>query len=176
MHTIKQLSAGKSSGPDKLINEFLIHGSTILSPYLYVIFNCIFNKGHFPAEWSLGDVIPLHKKGAKTEADNYRGITLLSVMGKLFTRILNSRLTAWAEEYGVYIESQTGFREHMCTTDNIFILHGLITHSLNRDKKLYCAFIDFSKAFDHVVHDILWFKLIKYGVRGKILNIIMSMY
>ena len=64
----------------------------------------------------------------------------------------------------------------MSTTDHIFSLHGIITHYLNNNKRLFCAFIDFSKAFDYVVRDNLWFKLIKLGIRGKILNIIMSMY
>ena len=64
----------------------------------------------------------------------------------------------------------------MSTVDNIFVLHGLLTHILNKGKQLYCAFIDSSKAYDYVVRDNLWFKLIKFGIRGKILNIIKSMY
>ena len=107
---------------------------------------------------------------------NYRGITLLSIIGKLFTRILNSRLNAWAEEYNIYVEAQAGFRKGMGTTDNIFILNSLITHSINQNERLYCAFVDFTKAFDFVVRDILWFKLIRLGVRGKMLNIIKSIY
>ena len=78
-------------------------------------------------------------------------------MGKLFSRILNNRLTEWAEEYYVYIEAQSGFRECMGTTDNLFVLHGLISHVLNRGEKLFCAFVDFTKAFDYVVRDILWY-------------------
>ena len=62
------------------------------------------------------------------------------------------------------------------TVDNIFILHGLISPMLNQGKKLFCAFIDFTMAFDYVVRDNLWFKLIKLGIRGNILNIIKSMY
>ena len=64
----------------------------------------------------------------------------------------------------------------MGTADNIFVLHGLIKHFVNEGKKLYTAFIDFTKAFDFIVRDILWLKLIKFGVRGKILDIIKSMY
>ena len=135
-----------------------------------------FLSGYFPETWSAGEIIPLHKKGDKNNVDNYRGITLLSTLGKLFSRILNNRLTAWAETYSVYIEAQAGFREHMCTTDNIFVMHGLITHSLNNNRKLFCSFIDFSKAFDFVVRDVLWFKLLQFGVRGKMLDIIVSMY
>ena len=64
----------------------------------------------------------------------------------------------------------------MSTVDNIFVLHGLISHILNQGEKLYCAFIDFIKAFDYVVRDNLWYKLIKLGLRGRILNIVKSMY
>ena len=64
----------------------------------------------------------------------------------------------------------------MSTVDNVFILHGLISHMLNQGKKLFCAFVDFTKAFDYVVRDNLWFKLIKLGIRGNILSIIKSMY
>ena len=60
--------------------------------------------------------------------------------------------------------------------DNVFILHGLITHMVNQRKKLYCTFIDFTKAFDYVVRDNLWYKLIKLGLRGNIMNIIKSTY
>ena len=64
----------------------------------------------------------------------------------------------------------------MSTVDNIFVIHGLITHMLNGGKLFYCAFIDFSKAFDYVVRDILWYKLVKLGIRGQILKVIKSMY
>ena len=64
----------------------------------------------------------------------------------------------------------------MGTVKNIFILNSLINHCLNNNERLYCAFVDFTKAFDFVVMDILWFKLIKSGVRGKMLNVIKSVY
>ena len=88
-----------------------------------------------------------------------------SVVGKLFTSILNNRLNDWAENYNVYIEAQAGFRKGMGTTDNIFILYGLISHCINNNEKIFAAFVDFQKAFDYIVHDILWFKLVEIGVR-----------
>ena len=100
----------------------------------------------------------------------------MSTVGKLFTIILNNRLNSWAEDYDIYVEAQAGFRRGMGTTDNSFILNNLITHSLNNNQRLYCAFVDFTKAFDFVVRDILWFKLIRLGVRGKMVNIIKSIY
>ena len=63
----------------------------------------------------------------------------------------------------------------MRTVDNVFVLHGIINHLLDKGGKLFCAFVDFTKAFDYVVRDVIWYKLIRLGVRGKVLNVIMSM-
>ena len=173
---IKELKNGTSAGPDLILNEFLKRGTNGLLQYLLNLYNKLFEIGYFPENWSEGYIVPIFKKGDKEEASNYRGIALLSTVGKLFTRILNSRLNDWAEEYDVYVEAQAGFRKGMGTVDNIFILNSLINRSLNNDEQLYCAFIDFTKAFDFIVRDILWFKLLKIGVRGKMFDIIKSMY
>ena len=101
---------------------------------------------------------------------------MLSCIGKLLTHIINNRLYDWGKNDHVLIEAQAGFRKCMSTTDNVCILHGLISHMLNQGKKLFCAFIDFKKIFDYVVRNNLWFKLIKIGLRGNILDIIRSMY
>ena len=155
LKSINQLKTNKSRGPDRLINEFFIHGKSILLPTLNNLFNKIFEIGHFPDSWSEGYAIPLHKKGRINEVENYRGITLLSVLVKLFTRENNNRLGDWAENYFVLIEAQAGFRPGMSTVDNSFVLHGLTSHILNTGKKLYCAFIDFTKAFDYIVRENL---------------------
>ena len=173
---INQLRNGASPGPDLLLNEFFKNGSETLVIYLHKFFNKLFQIGYFPENWSEGFIVPIFKKGDMNEVSNYRGITLLSTLGKLFTRILNNRLNKWAEEYNVYIEAQAGFRKHMSTIDNIFVLNGLITHCINNNEYLYCCFVDFTKAFDYVERDILWYKLIKIGVRGRMLDIIKSVY
>ena len=64
----------------------------------------------------------------------------------------------------------------MGTVDTIFILHGVITHLLNTNKKWYAAFDDFNKAFEYLVRDVIWYKHIKFGIRGKMLDIIRFMY
>ncbi|MCW4345840.1 MAG: reverse transcriptase family protein [Candidatus Thiodiazotropha endolucinida] len=176
LKAIKQLKSNTSGGPDKFLNEFFIHGQHVLTPVLCNLFNKLFETGIFPEEWSEGYIIPLHKRGSLNDVENYRGITLLSTLGKLFSRCINNRLSEWAEHYSVLIEAQAGFRANMSTIDDIFVLHGLISHFLNHGKKLYCAFIDFTKAFDYVVRENLWYKMLKIGIRGKILNIIKAMY
>ena len=83
----------------------------------------LFSSGHVPLSWVDGVVIPIHKKGSKNTVDNYRGITLLSVLGKLFTRILNNRLNFWAKSYDILTEKQAGFRSNRATVDKLFVLH-----------------------------------------------------
>ena len=119
-------------------------------------------------------VIPIHKKVSKNTVDNYRGITLLSVLGKLFTRILNNRLHFWAESYDISIEEQAGFRSNHSTLDNLFVLHSIFNSALQNEKKFFCAFLDFHKAFKYLNRDCLWFKLLDYGLRGNTFNVIRS--
>ncbi|XP_053395382.1 uncharacterized protein LOC123523921 isoform X1 [Mercenaria mercenaria] len=174
----KNLNTGKSGGPDYFLNEFFKYG-IMCDSFLTILcsfFNKLFDAGYFPEAWTEGFVVPLHKKGDIDTASNYRGITLLSTFGKLFTKVINNRLNTWAEYYHVYIEAQAGFRQNMGTIDNIFVLHGLINHLLNNNKRMYAVFVDFTKAFDFLVRDVIWYKLIKIGIRGKMLDIVKSIY
>jgi hypothetical protein len=126
--------------------------------------------------WSEGFIIPIYKKGDNNLPENYRGVTLLSTLGKLFSKILNTRLNNWAENYHVYIDAQAGFRSKMGTVDNIFVLQSIINHIISENKRLFVCFVDFTKAFDFIVRDNLWLKLIKLGVRGKVMKVLKSMY
>ena len=123
------LNSGKSGGPDRLLNDFFIHGVATLPKYLKTLLNIIFETGYFPTCWTEGYIV-----SSLGSVENYRGITLLSTLEKLFTNVLNDRLMGCAENYQVYIEAQAGFRANMGTTDNIFTLHGLVTHIINQGK------------------------------------------
>ena len=134
-------------------------------------------SGHIPESWTVGIIKPLYKsKGDPTLPENYRPITILSCMGKLFTAILNSRLNNYLEENNLLNETQAGFRASYSTADNIFVIHALTEYLRVRKMKLYCAFIDFQKAFDSVWRVGLWHKLINSNVTGKILTVIKNMY
>ena len=91
---------------------------------------------------------PLHKKGDKNSPDNYRGISLLNVSGKLYNYILSKRLTDWVEEHGLINEVQTGFRRNYSTIDHIklFTLLALVQRQLLNHSKLYVAYFDFKKS------------------------------
>ena len=97
-------------------------------------------------------------------------------MGKIFTAILNRRLSKWSETNNVLSDCQAGFRKGHSTIDNIFILHAMIQkYSSVRNGKFYCLFVDFSKAFDTVNHSLLLFKLKSLGVHGKMYRILQSL-
>ena len=76
----------------------------------------------------------------------------------------------------MYIKAQARFRANYSTVDHIFNLHGVISHLLNNGKKLYCAFLDFRKAFDYIDSNFLWHKLITLSIRGHIFDVIQRMY
>ena len=96
-------------------------------PVFVRIFNTVFHSGIVPDSWSEGYICPIYKnKGNPNDVDNYRGITILSCYGKLFTCILNNRLHTYLENSGLMCEEQAGFRKGYSTTDHIFILKCLI--------------------------------------------------
>ena len=136
VNAIKQLKHGKSSEEDLLINEFFFYGRDHLSYYLTVLFNYVFQSGFFPHGWSAGLLVPLHKKGSFSDPQHFRGITLLSVLIKLVTRVINNRLKDWAEKYSIYIEAQYGFRKGRSITDCIFVLNSIINEFAAKKKTL----------------------------------------
>ena len=173
---IRSLKRNKSAAGDQLLNEYFIESADILSGHLVDLFNAILNSGFFPSQWSEGIIVPLFKKNDPNDVNNYRGITLVSCFSKIFTGILNNRLKNWAENNSIISDSQFGFRKGRSTTDACFVLNAIIQKILNEKGRLYCAFIDFKKAFDSVYLNGLWFKLYKLGINGKLLTIIRDMY
>ena len=128
---------------------------------LTALYNRILSCGHFPPTWSKGIIVPIHKNGSVEDVNNYRGITLLPVIAKLFTALLESRIQEWAEESGIIPDCQFGFRGSHRATDAVFVL---------------CGFVDFRKAFDSIDLGLLWNKLWKLGISTKVLTVLQSMY
>ena len=176
-NSLSKLRNNKSPGPDGICIE--IYKSTIetILPYLVQLFNEILDTGNFPSEWSESIITPIHKKGPKSDPGNYRGISLINSLGKIFVSVLNSRLQHFCDEHELIDESQAGFRKDYSTTDNIFTLCALAQKYLSKPGgRFYCIFIDFAKAFDCIKHYRLWATFIQYGINGKFLNIFKSMY
>ena len=146
-------------------------------PIYISLFNVILDTGIIPDSWLEGIIRPIYKRGGDpTQPENYRPITILSCFGKLFTAILNSRLNSFIDHHDILNENQAGFRSGYSTTDHISTLHILSEILKHNKKKLFCSFIDFSKAFDSVWRVGLWMKLLSNNINGKIFRIINNMY
>ena len=131
---------------------------------------------YFPDIWAKGLITPVFKKGNRNNTNNYRGITVLSLLGKIYTRLISERLTTWAERNNIFTESQFGFRKSRNTTDCIFVMKGLIDILFLQGKKLYVCFIDYTKAFDLLNRSAIFAKLFRSGVSTKLINIFKNMY
>ena len=174
---IRKLRNKKACGVDHVINEYIKHCPVELLGTVVKLFNIVLKTGIVPSNWCIGLIKPLYKnKGSPDDPDNYRGITLLSCLGKLFTSCLNDRLSNYIEGAGIMGEEQAGFRAGYCTLDHIFVLHSIIDLYVFKKKRLYCAFIDYRKAFDLVDRCSLWQKLINTGINGKIITVIYNLY
>ena len=146
-------------------------------PIYHKLFNIVFGTGIVPSAWTEGCIIPIYKsKGSNSNPENYRPIILLSCKGKLFTSVINSRLQDFANDYNILEENQTGFRKNYSTIDNIFSLHVLFELMSRNKQNLYCAFVNFQKAFDAIWRVGLWQNLSDLHVRGKCFTVIYYMY
>ena len=148
---IRALNNGKASGLDYIANEHIKATSELFLPLYVKLFNSILDTGHFPDQWSTGCIHPIYKnKGERDSPSNYRPITILSCLGKLFTSILNNRLNDYLEENMLLEENQAGIRKLYSTLDHIFSLYSLIEILKCKKQKIFCCFIDFSSVFDSV--------------------------
>ena len=136
----------------------------------------VFDSGKYPTAWAEGILHLIYKKGDVNDPANYRDITLLSCLGKLFERVLYNRIKQWEINNSVLNEEQAGFRSGYSTEDNLFVLQTLICKTLYSKERLYCGFIDLKKAYNSVHRQGLWYKVIQYGLHGKLLTIIRDMY
>ncbi|KAK6168866.1 hypothetical protein SNE40_020036 [Patella caerulea] len=174
---LNQMKTGKSGGEDGLVIEMFKTTIDILLPWLCLLFNKILISSKFPDSWSRAVIYPIYKKGDVTNPCNYRGISLLNVMGKIFTKVINNRLIIWGDIENKFKEQQAGYRQGYATVDNCFSLYAVVQKYLTKTKgRSYCIFVDFSSAFDLVHHPSLLYTLIKNKVSSKIVKLLKSMY
>ena len=129
-----------------------------------------------PCIWKRGYITPIYKTDDSFDPSNYRGITVTSNVGKLFTLLINERLVQFLDENKVIALNQIGFRRRYRTPDQLFILNTIINSYFKKGKMVYVCFIDFSKGYDTVWRVGLFYKLIKYGLSLKFIKLIETMY
>ena len=160
---ISKLNNKKSSGYDLISNRVLKATNITISSYLKTLFNQCIYEGVFPDTFKIAQVIPLFKGGNKEDCNSYRPISLLPSLGKLFEKLLSSRLTNHLNMHDILSKHQFGFRESFSTELALIDIHEKLLSNLDNGLSSCAIFLDLAKAFDSVSHTILINKLYKYG-------------
>ena len=168
---IKSFENGKASDiPIRLVKK----SAHLISPILATLYNNCMNQGSFPTLFKVGKVTPVYKKDNKECIENYRPVSILPIFGKIFEKIIYTRLIKFFMANGILHEDQFGFRKGHSTTHALHKSVDIITNSRERGKHVLGIFIDLSKAFDTLDHQTLISKLENYGVRGTALTLLTS--
>ena len=178
MNEIKEiiigLNAKKAQGPDQIsANMVKLCGHHLYLP-LKIIFDNILETGIFPDQWNEANVTPVHKKNDKQLISNYRPISLLPILAKVFERIIFKNLYNYLIHNDLITKNQSGFRPgDSCTNQLLSLVHEIHTAFENKNcLEVRSVYLDMSKAFDKVWHEGLVFKLKQNGIEGKMLNLL----
>ena len=168
--SLKDSSAGWDSVTSSIIKGAY---SEIKHPLKHII-NLSFSTGIFPLELKIARVIPLYKSGEKSQFSNYRPVSVLPAMSKIFERLLYQRLLSFVNKHNILYAYQFGFRQLHSPDLALILLVDKISMALEEGDYVLGLFLDFSKAFDTVNHEILFKKLDYYGIQGTSLDLFKS--
>lgn len=174
IEAINKLKKDKAPGIDEITGDLLKVDIQNTAELLHPLFIKIWQEERFPEDWKKGIIIKLPKKGDLKNCTNWRGITLLSTVNKLFCRILVNRMKVELDKD--LRKEQHGFRSGRSCTDLINTLRIITEHSMEYQSPLCLAFIDFEKAFDSINRENIWIVLRNRGVPQKIINLIKEGY
>ena len=169
---LKEIHVNKSSAIPTLSSKILKPALISLVDHITFIFNLCVHKNIFPKNWKKATVTPLPKDGDPFQCTNYRPISQLPLPGKILEQIIHNRIDVFCNNNNVLNENQGGFRKKHSTISTVASFTDNLYNAINSKKYSLAAFIDFSKAFDTVNHQILIKKISKLGLRGKTLNLI----
>lgn len=166
---IENLKISSSCGIDNINSKFLINTKLYCSIILNKLFEQSLETGCIPNDWKVGKVIPLHKSGNTHCPDNFRPISLTSIPCKIMEHVIYSHLVSFLESNSFFTIAQHGFRKSFsCETQLICFtheLHCILDHGSQAD----CIYLDFSKAFDKVSHELLFLKLRNLNIDPNVL-------
>ena len=171
---INALKNKKSVGHDGLSNEMLKHCSPVIEKYLSEAFNMSISKRKFPEYLKLAKVVPIFKKGDKTSPENYRPISLLCSISKIFEKLLYNRMVQFFVNRKLFASEQLGFRKKRSCVHAISTVIDYIREKIDKKSTGQACFINLQKAFDTLDHSILLEKLYAYGYRGPIFESLMD--
>ena len=171
---MSKLKNGKAAGSDEIVAELVKNGGEAMVDWLWELLREVWRTKQIPQEWKNAILIPLHKKKDRKVCDNYRGIALLSVPGKVLSLILLERLENIIDPQ--LLESQCGFRQGRGTIDQIWLTRQIIERAVEYETAAYLCFVDLTKAYDSVDRAALIAILKSYKVPRQLIDIIQEMY
>ncbi len=167
---LSELNCNKATGFDGISPRLLKEGSKPLAKPLSRLFNLSLESAKFPDPWKLANVLPMHKKNDKNLVNNYRPISLLSCVSKVFEKIVFRHVFNFFRDNLTITVHQSGFIPGDSTVNQLVHLYHVFCEALNKGKEIRVVFCDISKAFDKVWHRGLIHKLKTAGIRGKLLS------
>jgi hypothetical protein len=167
---LNNLKINKSAGPDSVYPRILKELSHEITEPLQSIFTTSFRTGKLPDIWKIGNICAIHKKGPRQECNNYRPVSLTSIVSKIMESIIRDELMAYMTTYNLFSDKQYGFLPKRSTVQQLLKIIDKWTEILDEGKVLEGVYMDFQKAFDTVPHGRLLQKLQYYGITGNLQN------
>ena len=171
---IRRLKNGRSPGEDEVVAEMLKAGGEAIVEWLFDILREVWRTRRVPVEWKRAVLVPIHKKNDRKVCNNYRGIALLSIPGKVLSLILLERLQTIIDPQ--LLNSQCGFRKGRGTVDQIWVTRQLVERANEYHTPISLGFVDLTKAYDSVDRPTLGAILRHYGVTHQLADIITDLY
>jgi hypothetical protein len=162
------LDVSKAHGPDGLPAIFYKNCAIAIVPSITQLFNLSLHFGYIPKEWKNANITPIYKKGDKSNVKNYRPVSLLSIIGKVLERCVHHHVYSIIKED--ISEYQHGFVPQKSTVTQLIEFYDKVYNLSDNKKQCDVVFLDFSKAFDSVPHNLLLAKLQSHGINGRLLR------
>ena len=168
--------SGKATGSDRIPSEVL--KSKICVRFLTNLFTTVIDSQLIPTAWRQATIVPIPKSSMRDARNplEYRGISLLSVPYKIFSKILNQLIIEWLEDNDVLAEEQCGFRAGRGTMEQVINLSTIVETRQKMGESTFAAFIDFKKAYDSIQHNLLWYKLKQTMFPTNLLKLLQCVY
>jgi hypothetical protein len=167
---VTKLDSKKSADIYGISGKMIKEGGFVMVEIITLLFNMSISQGKFPDALKNAKVVPVHKGDSRLEMSNYRPISLLPTLSKIFEKLMYARLIDFLSKHSILYENQFGFQTNMSTEFAVNKLLNYIVETLEKSEIGMCIFLDFAKAFDTVNHEILIQKLEYYGIRGIALD------